>query len=131
GIVNVKRLWKLNQDFWKGKNLPLEQEIVFASTGTKKPTDPADKYVEALAGSDIQTNPPATNDAVAKLNKTYARQIDKLPPAEVLADIDEKVSVAELERVLMLEGLEKFATPQKQLIKTIAGKRAVLATAQK
>lgn len=124
GIVNAKRIWALNQAFWKDKNLPLEQEMVFASTGTKKPDDPKDKYVAALAGSDIQTNPPATNDAVDQMNKTYTRQIDKLPPAHVLKDIDEKVDPKEMERVLMLEGLEKFATPQKDLIKTIASKRA-------
>ncbi len=126
GIVNVKRLWRLNQQFWADKNLPLEQEIVFASTGTKKPNDPKDKYVSALAGSDIQTNPPATNDAVDEMNKQYTKQIDQLPPASVLADIDEKVDHKELERVLMLEGLQKFATPQKQLIETITSKRAAL-----
>src|ERR1700722_3360163 len=67
GIVNAKRLWQLNQEFWKDKNLKLQQEIIFASTGTKKASDPPDKYVAALAGSDIQTNPPATNDAVARV----------------------------------------------------------------
>src|SRR5262245_22650118 len=36
GIVNAKRLWKMNQQFWADKKLPLKQEIVFASTGTKK-----------------------------------------------------------------------------------------------
>ena len=41
GIVNVKRLWKLNQEFWKDKKLPLKQEIIFASTGTKDPKLPA------------------------------------------------------------------------------------------
>jgi transaldolase len=130
GIVNVKRLWRLNQEFWKNKGLPLEQEIVFASTGTKKPTDPPDKYVAALAGSDIQTNPPGTNDAVEKLGKTYTRQIDNLPPETVLKEIDEKVDPAEAQRVLMLEGLDKFATPQKSLIKTIKGKREALVTAK-
>src|SRR5918997_2257245 len=88
GIVNVKRLWKLNQEFWKDKNLPLKQEIIFASTGTKDPKLPADKYVEALAGSDIQTNPPATNAAVEKLNKQFTRNIDKMPAQEVLEEID-------------------------------------------
>src|SRR3954464_14057611 len=87
GIVNVKRLWKLNQEFWKDKNLPLKQKIIFASTGTKQPKLQPGKYVESLAGSDIQTNPPATNAAVAKLNKTYTRNIDKMAPAHVLADI--------------------------------------------
>lgn len=126
GIVNVKRLWADNQRFWKDKHLPLEQEIVFASTGTKKPEDPKDKYVAALAGSDIQTNPPGTNDAVDALNKTYTRQVDRLPSDAVLKEIDEKVDPSKLEEALMGEGLEKFATPQKQLIETIGSKREQL-----
>jgi transaldolase len=126
GIVNVKRLWQRNQAFWADKGLKLQQEIVFASTGTKKPTDAADKYVAALAGSDIQTNPPGTNDAVDKLNKTYTRQIDVMPSDAVLKEIDSTVDAAELERVLMLEGLDKFATPQKALIKAIVDQRAML-----
>ena len=55
GIVNVKKIWRMNQEFWNDKNLPLQQEIIFASTGVKKKTDPPDKNVEALAVSDIQT----------------------------------------------------------------------------
>ncbi|MBX3440341.1 MAG: transaldolase, partial [Planctomycetaceae bacterium] len=58
GIVNAKRIWQRNQEFWANNQTPLSQEIIFASTGTKKPEDPPDKYVTALAGSDIQTNPP-------------------------------------------------------------------------
>jgi len=130
GIVNVKRLWKLNQDFWKPKNLALQQEIIFASTGTKKPTDPPDKYVAALAGSDIQTNPPATNDAVEKLNKEYTRKIDQLPPKEVLDEIDKKVDPKKLEDKLMEEGTAKFADPQHALLKQIAQKRAALTAAK-
>ncbi len=41
GIVNAKRIWQENQEFWKNKGLRLQQEIVFASTGVKKPGDPA------------------------------------------------------------------------------------------
>src|SRR6185503_19218616 len=119
GIVNVKRLWRQNQEFWKDKNLPLKQEIIFASTGTKKKTDPADKYVEALAGSDIQTNPPATNEAVEKLNKTYTRQIDKMPPREIVEEIERKVDEAKMEQKLMEEGTAKFADPQKALLQLI------------
>jgi len=130
GIVNVKRLWLLNQQFWRDKKLPLQQEIVFASTGTKKPSDPPDKYVDALAGSDIQTNPPATNDAVEKLNKKYARKIDQMPPRVVLDEIDAKVDVQKLEDVLMSEGKAKFADPHKALLKLIAEKRGVLAEAK-
>jgi transaldolase len=64
GIVNAKRIWKLNHEFWKDKGLALKQEMIFASTGTKKKEDPPTKYVAAFAGSDIETNPPATNAAV-------------------------------------------------------------------
>jgi transaldolase len=130
GIVNVKRIWRSNQAWWKTKNLKLQQEIVFASTGTKKPTDPPDKYVAALAGSDIQTNPPATNDAVQKLNKTFTRQIDQMPPDSVLKEIDQKVDVARMEKVLMEEGVSKFSTPQHALLKLIGEKRAQLAPAK-
>jgi transaldolase len=126
GIVNAKRLWKLNQEFWKDKGLARQQEIIFASTGTKKPTDPPDKYVEALAGSDIQTNPPATNDAVDKLDKKYTKKVDQMPPQAVLDEIDKKVDPAKMEDTLMEEGTLKFADPQKALLKQIADKRAEL-----
>jgi transaldolase len=124
GIVNAKRIWKMNQEFWADKKLPLKQEIIFASTGTKKPNDPAWKYVEAFAGSDIETNPPATNDAVLKSGRTIARQVDQLPAKEVLADIDRYFDVDDMEKTLMEEGLKKFADPQKALLKLIAQKRA-------
>jgi transaldolase len=127
GIVNVKRMWADNQTFWKDKNLALHQEIIFASTGTKKPTDPPDKYVEALAGSDIQTNPPATNEAVEKGGKTYRKMVDKLPPREIVDEIARKVEQAKLEKVLMEEGLAKFADPQKALLALIREKRTTLA----
>jgi transaldolase len=130
GIANVKRLWKLNQDFWADKNLPLQQEIIFASTGTKKPTDSPDKYVEALAGSDIQTNPPGTNDAVRKLNKTYSRRVDQFPPKAVLDEIDQKVDAQKMEDKLMEEGTGKFAQPQHDLLKLIRQKREALAPAK-
>jgi transaldolase len=130
GIVNAKKLWRHNQDFWKDKGLRLHQEMIFASTGVKKKTDPPDKYVEALAGSDIQTNPPATNEAIEKLNKTYARKIDQMPPPQVLAEIEQKVDEAKMEQKLMEEGTAKFADPQKALIQLIREKRASLATAR-
>jgi transaldolase len=128
GIVNVKEIWRLNQEFWKDKGLRLKQEIIFASTGTKKKTDPPDKYVEALAGSDIQTNPPATNEAVEKLNKQYTRNVDKMPPREVVEEIKEKVDEAKMEQKLMEEGTAKFADPQKALLQLIREKRAALAS---
>ncbi|MEO1496243.1 MAG: transaldolase family protein [Planctomycetota bacterium] len=126
GIVNAKRIWQANQAFWADKNLDLKQEIIFASTGTKKPEDDAWKYVEALAGSDIQTNPPATNDAVQASGLTFGRRVDELPPPAVLAAIDAGVDFTHLEETLMREGVQKFADPQKTLLAAIAAKRAEL-----
>lgn len=124
GIVNAQRLWKENEKFWSDKKLPLKQEFIFASTGTKDPGDSPDKYVAALAGSDIQTNPPATNAAIQKMaGKVFTRTVDKLPPADVLNDIDKKVDFAKLEQVLMDEGLAKFADPFQALLALIASKR--------
>jgi len=126
GIVNAKRIWKLNQQFWADKRLPVKQEMIFASTGTKKPGDPPCKYVEAFAGSDIETNPPATNEAVQSSGRTFTRQVDRLPPPEVLAEIDRLVGMTRLEETLMKEGIKKFAEPQKALLQLIAEKRASL-----
>jgi transaldolase len=127
GIAIAKQVWRSNQAFWKDKQLRLRQEIVFASTGVKNPADPPDKYVEALAGSDIQTNPPATNEAVERLNKQYRRKVDQMLPADLLNEIAAKVDMAALERVLMDEGTKKFSNPQRDLINLIAGKRAAAA----
>ncbi len=128
GIVNAKRLWEENQKFWKDKKLSLAQEFIFASTGTKDKSDPPDKYVSAMAGSDIQTNPPATNEAIQKMpNKKFTRTIDQFPPKAVLDEIDKKVDFQKLETVLMDEGTRKFADPHKKLLALIAEKRSSLA----
>lgn len=123
GIVNAKRLWADNVAYWKDKNLPLAQEIIFASTGTKKPEDPPWKYVAAFAGSDIQTNPPATNQAVLDSGREFTSDVANFPSGEITAEIDAKVDFDQLERVLMEEGLKKFADPQKALLELIATKR--------
>ena len=88
GIVNAKNIWQMNQRFWADKRLPLKQEMIFASTGTKKASDKAWKYVEAFAGSDIETNPPATNDAVEASGITILRHIDQMPAPEIVSEID-------------------------------------------
>ncbi len=126
GIVNAKHIWKLNQQFWADKRLPIKQEMIFASTGTKKPEDPPWKYVEAFAGSDIETNPPATNHLVQQSGRRFTRQVDQLPPKAVLDEIAAKVDMKKLEETLMDEGLSKFADPQHGLLKLIAAKRQQL-----
>jgi transaldolase len=49
--------------------------------------------------------------------------VDQLPSANVLAEIDAKVDVEDLEKVLMSEGVAKFADPQKALLKLLADRR--------
>ena len=104
----------------------LEQELIFASTGTKNPEDPPWKYVEALAGSDIQTNPPQTNAAVSTSGMEFTPQLDQLPPSVVQQEIDEAVDLAAMHRVLMQEGIDKFVKPQRALLDLIALKRKEL-----
>jgi transaldolase len=126
GIVNAKRIWRMNHQFWAEKKLPLKQEMIFASTGTKKPEDPHWKYVEAFAGSDIETNPPETNKEVEASGRVITRQIDQMPPKEVLDEIDRLVDINHMEKVLMQEGIKKFADPQKALLHLIAETRKKL-----
>ncbi len=123
GIVNAKRIWAENDRFWSDKDCPLAQEIVFASTGTKNPADSPDKYVQALAGSDIQTNPPATNEFVQASEHSYSRQVDVFPSDDILSEIDAEVDMDHLETVLMDEGIKKFADPQKALLALVAERR--------
>ena len=129
GILNAKRLWQQNQEFWADKGLRLEQELIFASTGTKNPNDPAWKYVEALAGSDIQTNPPETNEAIVESGRQFTRRVDEMPPQAVQQELDQRVDLAAMHETLMREGLEKFSKPQHALLKLIANKRKTLAAA--
>jgi transaldolase len=130
GIANAQRLWQDNHEFWADKNLPLQQEMIFASTGTKNPEDPREKYVAALAGSDIQTNPPSTNEALeAQAGLVFTRQVDQLPPKSVLQKIDDVIDFEHLEETLMADGLRKFAEPQKGLLQVIAEKREALVAA--
>lgn len=130
GIVNAKELWRLNQEFWKDKKTRLHQEFIFASTGKKLEWQTDDYYVEQLAGSDIQTNPPGTNDAVQRLNKQYRRTVDQMPPKPILDEIAQKVDQTKLEATLMKEGIDKFADPQHALLKLIKEKRGALAGAK-
>ncbi len=128
GIVNAKQIGLDNAAFWKGLDLPLQQEMIWASTGKKLGWQAEDYYVEALAGSDIQTNPPETNAAVQEMGKTYTAQSKTLPADAIVKELNDTVDLQHLEDTLMSEGVQKFADPHKKLIATIAGKRAALSS---
>jgi transaldolase len=61
---------------------------------------------------------------VEQSGRTFSRQVDRLPAPEVLAEIDRVVDMRHLHDTLMQEGLQKFADPQRALLKLIAEKRA-------
>lgn len=123
GVINAKQIGIANAAFWADKGLKLKQEMIFASTGKKLDWQDEDYYIAAMAGSDIQTNPPGTNDALESMGKTYSARSRDLGDPSVVEEIAEKVDMAELESVLMREGTAKFADPHKGLIRTIAQKR--------
>jgi transaldolase len=127
GILNAKRIWAQNHDFWIDKNLKLDQELIFASTGVKDPSLPPWKYVEALAGSDIQTNPPETNESIARSDMTFSRTVDVMPSRSVQDEIDAAIDIEHLHRILMAEGVDKFVKPQRALLDVVRKKRQVLA----
>jgi transaldolase len=127
GILNAKRIWKENQEFWASNPTPLQQEIIFASTGTKSAADAPWKYVAALAGSDIQTNPPETNAAVAASSQQFSSKVAEFPSDSICKELDAAVEVQHMENTLMEQGVAKFVAPQKQLLQTIRDKRAILA----
>jgi transaldolase len=126
GVINAKQIGIANEQFWADKKLPLTQEMIFASTGKKLDWQAEDYYIGELAGSDILTNPPATNAAIAKMGKTYSATSRDLPDQATLDEFAQKVDIPKLEETLMAEGTEKFADPQKKLIQTISSKRAEL-----
>lgn len=119
GVLNAQRVWQDNQAFWADKGLPLEQEVIFASTGVKDASLPPWKYVAALAGSDIQTNPPETNEAVANSDQRFTRQVDQLPSEAIQQEIDSQVDFDHLHRTLMSEGVAKFVKPQRALLDVV------------
>ena len=126
GVYNAKKIGIDNEAFWSDKDLQLTQEMIFASTGAKLDWQAEDYYVAHMAGSDIQTNPPETNEAVEQMGKQYTAKSRELPPEAVVQELEEKVDLQKLEDVLMTEGTAKFAKPHKKLIATIAEKRNAL-----
>ena len=121
-VQNARDIWRENEAFWEQQSVKLRQEIVFASTGTKDPQDDPARFVEGLAGGDIQTNPPGTNEFVQQSDRTFVPQLEAMPADTVLAEL-QQVDMEQLERVLMEEGVAKFIKPQRELLAAVSEKR--------
>ena len=113
----MKRIWRGQSEVLERKKFPLNQEIVFASTGTKHPKEAADKYVSAAG----RLRYPNQSPRHERRHSGHGRQ-DRYPhgrPASAgrrTAEIDPEVDFRKMEEVLMEEGLKKFADPQKVLL---------------
>jgi transaldolase len=123
-IANAKQIWLMNQDFWSKHPMRLDQEIVFASTGTKDPSDRKWKYVAALAGSDIQTIPPATLAAIEEASPSFQRKIEDPEEDEIIEEIERTLDLSHMHKTLLREGMEKFMQAQRNLEATIANLRS-------
>ena len=123
-IANAKQIWLMNQDYWGTHPQRLDQEIVFASTGTKNPADRKWKYVAALAGSDIQTIPPDTLAAIEEASPSFRRGIDEPEDDEIIEEIKRTLDIAHMHKTLLREGMEKFIEAQRNLESTIARLRS-------
>ena len=82
--------------------------------------------MQALAGSDIQTNPPETNAAIASSDIEFCRTVDVMPTLEIQQQIDSKIDLQTMHDVLMKQGVDKFVKPQRALLSLIAKKRSEL-----
>lgn len=122
GILNAQHIYLMNREFWKTRKTRLSQEMVFASTGTKYPEDSPDKYVRALAGGDIQTNPPATNAWVSEnAHEPFNARLEMVK-SERIQRMFTQVDMQLLENVLMTEGVAKFVEPQRKLLTLLSEK---------
>ena len=126
GIVNAKHIWRLNQQFWADKRLQLQAGDDLRQHRHEEAGRPAVEVRRGVRRQRHRDQPAGDERRVQASGRTFTRQVDQLPPTEVLDEIDAKVDIQKLEETLMEEGMAKFADPQKALLKLIAAKRAAM-----
>lgn len=102
------------------------QRLLWASTSTKNPEDPATKYVEPLIGPDtINTLPTVTLDAYREQGEPATRITDGMAEARgALAALEEAgVDLDAVTQRLEDEGVEKFIGPFESLMGTLVEAR--------
>lgn len=100
------------------------QRLLWASTGTKDPSYPDTKYVEPLIGPEtINTMPLETLNAYRDHGDPATRVTEGLDEAKrVIADLRALgIDLEEVATRLEEEGVEKFVTPFRSLLRTLEG----------
>jgi transaldolase len=109
----------------------MPQRVLWASTGTKDPSFPDTKYVEALIGPEtINTLPMETLEAYLDHGRPADRLEQDLGKADqlLLQLKNIGINVAELTARLEKEGIEKFNRPYDRLLQAIEHKKGQLAS---
>jgi transaldolase/glucose-6-phosphate isomerase len=109
------------------------QRLLWASTGTKDPTLPPTYYVDALIGEQtVNTMPPATMKAFAQSGTVTKGAIETdLEGAKAALDTLKRlgISLDEITRDLVEDGVKKFVEAFDKLLGGVAKKRRELAGA--
>jgi len=139
GIANAKMAYRHFKKMFRGRRWDMLadkggriQRVLFGSTSTKNPDYSDVMYVDGLIGKHtVNTIPPKTLDAFMD-HGTVALTLERdLDQAREQLDQLEKVGISldDVTRQLLDEGIEKFVKPYDKLIETIAEKQANLITA--
>jgi len=106
------------------------QRLLWASTSSKNPAYKDTVYVEALVGRDtVDTIPPATMDAFRDHGRAIPDAIEEdVAGAEaMLAELAQHgISLREIAKELVVEGVQQFADAFDKLFGAIAGRRRAL-----
>jgi transaldolase len=104
----------------------MPQHVLWASTGTKDPSFPDTKYVDALIGPEtVNTIPLETLEAYRDHGHPANRLEEDLDKAtQTLAQLKKiGISIDEITALLENEGIEKFNKPYDQLLQAIEKKK--------
>jgi transaldolase len=134
GVANSKLAYEAFESLFGGPRFKKLQELgarvqrpLWASTGTKNPVFKAVMYIEELAGRDtVNTMPPATVKALLQSAEITPKLHAGLNEAqELLAWVESKgISMGALLEELQVAGVKSFSDSYKDLLASIAEKRA-------
>jgi transaldolase / glucose-6-phosphate isomerase len=117
-IANAKLAYQRYQGLFSGvrwdalrRRGAMTQRVLWASTGTKNPTDRDVKYIEELIGPEtVNTVPPATFEAFRDHGRLHSRLIEGVEDAEATMLVFDRMgfSLKEITDRLLEEGVQLF-----------------------